>query len=208
VKPDEANPYAPPAQPDAPTPERAEPIAFALASYGQRFLGASVDAACVVALFFAVHGAVLGANSPFADQPFWHQTIGVALAVCIQGALIATRGQSLGKLVTRTRIVDENGAQARFARAFVAHGLLFPALYMAPSVAYMIGGAALDDMVQPFVLAALVVDGAVIFAGKHRQCLHDRIAGTFVARVGTEQCALPRRATDDAARPRGPTRPT
>ena len=105
--------------------------------------------------------------------------LGVIVMLALQGYLLATRGQTIGKLLTKIRIVDaKTGALISFVRVYV---------WLTPLVliAALIPGQVDDVLINLMAL----VDGLFIF-GKERRCLHDFIAGSKVIRV-TPQPAMP-----------------
>ena len=162
------NPYAPPAAPtdSEPAPDGAP---TELASLGRRWLGAAVDNIVAIVLMRAT-GMVfdLGTARSFFDfdttslfgwAPF--------LAVwALQSYFIATRGQSIGKMLLRMRIVDMDGNRSPFVRAAVVRTWVFLALFQIPVVGQFIH----------------IADVLCIF-GRERRCLHDMLAGTKVVNV-------------------------
>ncbi|MFN7131687.1 MAG: RDD family protein, partial [Myxococcales bacterium] len=109
--------------------------------------------------------------------------------LAIMGALIAQRGQSLGKIVMLTRIVTLDGRRASLYHGFVLRTLPITGLARIPSLLAALGSA--PATVKPLtLLTGLVslVDVLFIFGKEHR-CLHDQIAGTAVATLGTERPA-------------------
>jgi uncharacterized RDD family membrane protein YckC len=91
-----------------------------------------------------------------------------AAVMAIQAILITRRGQSIGKIVVRTRIVDLNGKPVGFVR-----GVLLRAWVFVPI------GLLLPDGVASMVSLA---DALFIFR-KDRRCLHDLVAGTRVIQL-------------------------
>jgi uncharacterized RDD family membrane protein YckC len=89
--------------------------------------------------------------------------------LAVQWSLIATRGQSIGKIVVKTRIVMLDGSRAGFASVIVWRTFLV----------WLFGHLA---RVVPVVGILITVDVLMVFA-KDRRCLHDRIAGTKVVAV-------------------------
>ncbi len=84
---------------------------------------------------------------------------GMAMMLVVNGYLLATRGQTVGKFLTRIQIIDDqNGQLLPFFRLF---GYRY--LWMLPLT----------------MLVAVIIDSLFIF-GAARCCLHDYIAGTEV----------------------------
>lgn len=188
------NPYAP-GRDDAPE-SGDDPQAFRPASLGRRFMGAMVDGLFNMVLLYAVRTVINGSPQSY-DAMFGpraqEQNAGTNLVLsllplAIMGSLVASRGQSLGKIVMRTRIVDEEGRRAGLYNGFVMRTLPFAAIALVPTALLAMGVVSFQN-IQPFTsIIGLVslVDAAMIL-GANRRCLHDRIAGTYVAEVGTER---------------------
>jgi uncharacterized RDD family membrane protein YckC len=91
----------------------------------------------------------------------------VGALVILQAVLLSIRGQSIGNMIVRTRIVRSPGGEpAGFLRAFLLRGFLARALRQIPFV----GGL------------FWIVDSCFIFR-EDRRCLHDLIAGTKVIKT-------------------------
>lgn len=87
--------------------------------------------------------------------------------VILQAVLLTLRGQSVGNLLVRTRIVRaDNGEPAGFLRAFLLRGALARVIRQVPFV----GGI------------FWIVDSCFIFR-EDKRCLHDLIARTKVVKV-------------------------
>ncbi len=96
--------------------------------------------------------------------------------------LIATRGQSLGKLVVGTRIERTNGSPAGFLHGVVLRQwvLLIPT-QLALVALYIGANQALVTFVSGLLSWAVGISYLLIF-GSERRCGHDYIAGTRVVR--------------------------
>ncbi len=173
------NPYAPPRVDVEAAPEASgEPT---LASRGRRLLARIIDFAFVFGPFVVsslVATALYLRNTlppAYLDPDWFVWAIGLALGVAfvVNLILIGLRGQSLGKLVTRTRIVRLDGRPARFVRGVLLREL--PLFLVPPALTFFLplGGLA--------AFALLGVDALFIFRSDHR-CLHDLVAGTRVVR--------------------------
>jgi uncharacterized RDD family membrane protein YckC len=91
----------------------------------------------------------------------------LAALVLLQAVLLTARGQSVGNMLVRTRIVRaDNGAPGGFLRAFLLRGCLARAIRHIP----LLGGI------------FWIVDSCFIFRDDKR-CLHDLIAGTKVLKM-------------------------
>ena len=120
----------------------------------RRWLGAWIDFAVLLA-FLAVPDYVLGNATYRATLALW---IGLMLAYFpLMEALL---GRTVGKWVTRTRVVDARGANPSLVQALVR--TVFRLLEVNPVVA---GG---------------IPAGIAVLASKHRQRLGDMAARTYV----------------------------
>jgi len=91
----------------------------------------------------------------------------LALLALVQGVLLATRGQSVGKLLCRIRIVRfADNAEPGFVRAYLLRGTVPLVLEQIPILGRLFW----------------IVDACFIF-GDERRCLHDYIAGTKVVKA-------------------------
>ena len=93
--------------------------------------------------------------------------VGMVIFLVLHGYLLATRGQTIGKLMAGIRIVDyESGELVPFGRLYGLRYLALGVIQNVPVVGPIVG----------------VVDALMIF-GSERRCLHDIIAGTKVVVV-------------------------
>jgi uncharacterized RDD family membrane protein YckC len=183
------NPYAAPA--DTPAPED-QPRQFELAGRGMRFAGAVIDT--LVLIFADIPAKALPGGLARSVGPFlW------LAAPVLQAVLIAQRGQSVGKILTKTRIVLASGRPAGLFTGYVLRSLAIVVVALLPFILTRAGLVQTFAMSPSqfvwFVFFVFLVDTLPIF-GADRRCLHDRAAGTFVAAVGSE------RPRDDVAPPR------
>lgn len=98
---------------------------------------------------------------------------GMFVMLALNGYLLATRGQTIGKMLTKIQIVDaESGGLLPFLRVYVYRYLwMLPFVFV---VAFIPGTA--DDQLINF--AALI--NILFIFGAARRCLHDYIAGSKV----------------------------
>jgi uncharacterized RDD family membrane protein YckC len=98
---------------------------------------------------------------------------GIAVMLALNGYLLFTRGQTIGKMLTKIQIVDaSSGELLPFLRVYVYRYLwMLPIIVV---VAFIPG--TIDDLL---VNVVALVDMAMIF-GEDRRCLHDYIAGSKV----------------------------
>lgn len=204
--------YAPPASPapdeerdgHAPPPE--EPGETEPASRLTRLLAAAIDLGFVFGVVqastFVVRRELLGDGVPdLGVPPHIGQVLTIVgwttrlLAFAAQGALIARRGQSLGKVALRLRIVLEDGRTAGLLRGFVLRTLPFWAVVLAVGQALPDIPPDLRDIVIGMVQALLVINVALIL-GAGRRCGHDLLAGTRVIKLRRPN-PTPQRFADD-----------
>lgn len=167
-----SNPYASPSQFGAPNPA-AGPMR--LADLGKRFLGALVDG--LVGLVLVGPGYVMmivGGASAGDDKPGALFFLGAAvmlvgglLTLAAQVYLLATRSQTIGKLVMKTQIVDFQTGQ----RADLVHALLIRLIANG-----LIGAIPCIGAIYS------IVDICFIFR-EDRRCIHDLLAKTVVVDI-------------------------
>ncbi len=92
--------------------------------------------------------------------------IGLGVFVALHGYLLATRGQTIGKVVMKTKIVTESGEQLPFAELYLKRYFILQAISLIPFVGMFVG----------------IIDALFIFRS-NRKCLHDDIAGTKVIKI-------------------------
>jgi len=162
------NRYAPPT---AHVEDMAGVDGMELAGRGTRFGAALIDV--VIAMLAVWILSVVTPWSPFAESSrgFFATTavntgVGFVLFIAIQGYFLATRSQTIGKMLLDIRIVRSDGTRASFARlAGLRYGV--GALISAvPWIGHLYG----------------LVDALLIFR-ESRKCLHDNIADTIVVRT-------------------------
>lgn len=100
----------------------------------------------------------------------WQSVIGMALYALLNGWLLASSGQTVGKRLLHVRIVDHQTRQiVPVWNSLALRYLLFagvPALLLSPTLA-----------------AGVQLLNVVFIFGKNRRCVHDLVAGTIVVRV-------------------------
>lgn len=169
-----------------------------IASLGKRLLGAVIDnVLTLLAMFPALQQldfkALENSSGTMADmQAIMNQSVsqnsmmltgGLMLGLLlVQAFLIITRGQSFGKIVMSTRIVDQTSRVKTGAmNSFVIRTLLINLGYNLP----MIG------------IIVLLVDLGMLLFSEQRISLHDRLSSTLVVDARPEQ--LPNRNTKQSS---------
>jgi len=172
------NPYAAPQT--SPTTHGAQLNGPQLASLGERFGGALIDgligSLLMFPLVFFVVMPMFGANlsDPNSTRqlqfnPAYIITgllLGIVVFLLIHGYLLVTRGQTVGKMLLKTQIVDFNTGR------LVSPGKLIGLRYILMAV---IGNIPLIGPVIGFV-------GILLIFRSSRRCLHDEITGTVVVK--------------------------
>ena len=162
----ENNPFAPPTA-------HVEDIASGGQALGGRWtrLGAIlIDGLIQGGIYYAIAFTVMPRLVPKPEQGIGafvlQLVVSLALFAALQGYLLMTQGQTIGKKLLGLRIVRSNGARADLVRLLGLRTFLGWALTMIPLVG---------------VFYALV-DCLLIFRASHK-CLHDNIADTIVVKA-------------------------
>jgi len=169
--------------------------AFRPATLGQRFLGAMIDALFNLVMLYIIRAAMDRVPWDLDDLAGVRAAVkhpgplfvGTLVPLAFTAWLIHVRGQSLGKMLVGTRIVDEDGRRADLKHGFLLRTFPLIAVGLVPSLLMALGTGL--QVVPPLLLLvslASFVDAGMILGAYHR-CLHDRIAGTYVAVAGTER---------------------
>ena len=168
--PSDQNPFAPPTA-------RVEDVATSgpeLAGRGARLGGALIDGLIQTGVYWLLaitllkpmlpnltRGATAGLGSMLSSM-----IVSILLFLLIQGYLLATTGQTIGKKLLGLRIVRSNGERADAGHAIGLRYVLVWAIASIPVAGWI------------FALA----DSLMIFRDS-RKCLHDNIADTIVVKT-------------------------
>lgn len=161
------NPYQSPGRDDGMTPlDEAPP----LASLEQRLLAAVLDNTIVPV--FVVSSFIITVFVIFPkqieEQPLAALLVGFLLVLALQSILLAWRGQTIGKMVFKSKIVGlDSNQHAGFIRTVLLRYVL----------RFIVFGI-------PFVGALFMIADPLTIIRADRRCLHDFMAGTKVIRVG------------------------
>jgi uncharacterized RDD family membrane protein YckC len=158
-----------PPPPRATQPARAKPIARTLASPGVRLVAAIIDQ-CLVLSPLVAGWLLMPAAETFQTTAFrlrfW--ILGTLLIQVVQIILLASRGQTIGKLAVCIRIVDyDDESNPGFVNAVIWRSFIPGLLYLIPCLGL------------PFFF---LIDQLCILGEGHR-CLHDLMAGTKVVEL-------------------------
>jgi uncharacterized RDD family membrane protein YckC len=161
--------YAPPSAEVADVAASGEPR---LAGRGARLGGAIIDGVILLGLWWLV-GLVTPWNifSPQMAEAgmvalLGMQLLGLLLFALVNGYLLMTRGQTVGKMLLGMRIVRPDGSAATPARVI---GLRY-------AVGWLLSAVPVVGMVYA------LIDCLMIFRAD-RRCLHDLIADTIVVKI-------------------------
>jgi uncharacterized RDD family membrane protein YckC len=175
----ERNPYAPP-QAEVRDAPAAPPTKGTLATRTLRLVGAILDS--VASAMFVVPILVFTSYWTAAiSGELSYVTVslgGFAVFTAMQGYLLTTRGQTIGKWLVGTRIVRaDNDEVPTLARTL---GLRYSALAVGPTATFSV--LVLNPVISYAFIVVALIDIALIFR-RDRRCLHDLIARTKVVAV-------------------------
>ncbi len=149
---------------------------MALPSRGLRFLGALVDAVVAFGVSWAVVKlpglqSMAKAQLEEANTSLWSLmpvsvVLGLVSLLVVQGWLLVTRGQTVGKLLFKMRIVRSDGSK--------------PDAWRLLGLRYGIGVLA---SINPLISGIYVLVDALLIFRPSRKCLHDSIADTQVIKL-------------------------
>lgn len=161
------NPYqapsalvAPRLRPEPRPPQRQTTLAGRWIRFGAQLLDGLVFAAAVIVL-----AVVMGMSGNRGEEETVYMVIGVAaLGIgAVNLFLLGSRGQTIGKMLVKVKIVRSSGEDANLGRIVLLRILPINAVGLIPVLGALIG----------------LVDALMIF-GEERRCLHDHLADTIV----------------------------
>ena len=143
-----------------------------LAGRGRRLVATSIDVLLVPGLtIFLAMITDVAENAEDYQSSTWivHVFLLAVLSyLLLNGYLLATRAQTIGKWLMRITVVShKTGERAPLWRLVLIRALFFPLLFL---------------IVVPPVALLPLVDHLAIF-GKKRRCVHDYVAGTSVLKL-------------------------
>lgn len=159
------NPYQ---APDAHIQVPAE-TAGELASRGSRFGAAMIDGiislifVVPLMLVFGIWAAMTAGQEPSLSAMTGYVVSAMTAYLLINGYLLHSRGQSVGKKLMGIRIVDMQGNNPGLVKLFFVRYVAMSLVWMLPLVGGLLG----------------LIDVLMIFKGD-RRCGHDMVAGTQV----------------------------
>lgn len=146
-----------------------QPGELVLADRGVRFVASLVDGLIVMALFWVISLATpwdLFEPDAGITAMVGLGLIGIGTWAAVHGYLLATRSQTIGKMLFKIKIVRTDGSQASAVRMI---GLR----YMLPTLINFI----------PFLGNVFALVNALFIFRESRKCLHDDIADTIVVKL-------------------------
>jgi len=147
-----------------------------LAGRGERFIAATLDGLIgggvgwVIGMIPAVQKLLQAQTAAVAENVWtltpWTLTVGVVVFLALQGWPLLTRGQTIGKIIMKLRIVRPDGSR--------------PDAFRLLGLRYGIGILCNLNVVVMMIYGML--DSLMIFRSS-RKCLHDTIADTLVIKL-------------------------
>ena len=178
MNPHDTNPYASPAIASEPAPfvPSVPPGEPELATLWQRFAGALIDTIIMLPIAIPLGLGIDFALSVAEFEPDSTQyaiaaavtsvVVGIAIFVAVNGYLLKTRGQTIGKYFMQTQIVSEDGTLLSLTSLIVKRYLPITIIGEFPFLGAIIGLANVLAIFRP-----------------SRKCFHDDIAGTKVIQL-------------------------
>jgi len=193
------DPYRPPRDPEPAVPplDPGAPLATRWQRFGGAFIDGLLYSAVAMSLRLGIPKAEFEAQGGnplklYTRLGLWGYAVGAALLglVLLQWFLITRRGQSLGKMVVRSRIVRTNGAPLGFV-----HGVALRNWVLSGPGHLMTMLDVPQDSVLQYIYIAVWLIGVLLIYRADRRCLHDHLANTKVIDVS------PRVAVPESPRP-------
>lgn len=150
-----------------------------LAQKSIRFLASILDAILVAAILLPIHYMTGFLQKAIDQQITPHDflamsSIGVCVFLMLNGYLLVTRGQTVGKYAADIQVVDVNtGRLLPFLRIYVFRNLWALPLSL---MAVLNHGTELELIANITIL----IDALFIFVGHQQRCLHDHFANSKV----------------------------
>ena len=180
---EDINPYQSPLTTEAPPPQLDEKTPRAVADRSARLLAVLTDGFLEIVSLLLVFYAFGLTERYFAEHTTWLEILAfdmpeIFLHYALHGYLLATRGQTVGKLLMGIRIEDRDTGELISMSPMVLRRdlpVMLP-MYLFPIFLKSVDP---DDLAGVIIL---LIDTLFIFTAT-RRCLHDRIANTKVVRT-------------------------
>ncbi len=172
--------------------ERGHTVRYATSRW-MRFAARVVDSVIVVGLsiivFFVLEGAGFvefdASNTDSLEASDLNISVLIATAIWfLWFAFVAARGQTPGKQILRTKVIQSDGRDVTAQRNWLREGLFqgFPLLSSIFAEPIMSPPEAITTLLA-FATLFVLIDAVAIFFSNDRQTIHDRIFGTLVVNV-------------------------
>lgn len=179
------NPYAPPIADGGNFLHESEAVDSNQAGRLTRLVAAMADGLILMAVFLPIQLLTgyferVQSDTVGIVEEVFVSLLGMGVMLLVNGYVLATRGQTIGKMLTKIQIVDaQSSALLPFVNVFVYRYLWTLPITL---VVILIPGS-MDDFLLNI---AILVDISMIF-GSDRRCLHDYIAGSRVLTYRAER---------------------
>ena len=162
------NPYQAPATPSHRVMTAGPPLAGRLVRLAAVIVDGIISLLITMPLFFftGYFDHILADNVTLLETILM-TLLGLGIFLALHGYLLATRGQTIGKMIVGVRIVDYGTGQSVSFRKLI--GLRYLPTWIITMIPY-------------FGMLFTLVDALAIFTSE-RRCIHDLIAGTKVVEV-------------------------
>jgi uncharacterized RDD family membrane protein YckC len=166
------NPYSPPkADISVPIPAQGLPLASRGARFGGVILDRLLESVVLLPALFIYFGSLKEYTQQFQERSLIFSAVVLSASLVVwlalNGYLIHTRGQTIGKVLVGTRIVRRDGSPVTLGRVFGLRVLPLQLMAWIPIFGGLIG----------------LADALMIFR-QNRACLHDDFADTMVVEAG------------------------
>ncbi|MCL5035780.1 MAG: RDD family protein [Chloroflexi bacterium] len=147
-------------------------------------------------ILLGIFGLILGLfwGEFFARIGVWGRLVGFLITLAYFGILNSCRGKgrTIGKMITRIRVVDKDGCCISIERSLLRAAILFLPVFLnklsLPPVLLISPAGKIISLL--LVLIVFGLGGGIvffyIFNGRTRQSIHDLICGTFVVKAKSE----------------------
>jgi uncharacterized RDD family membrane protein YckC len=150
-----------------------------------RRLGCIILDGLIVGVPFGVANAVLRADStqPNLATVGLISIIGTAVAIVYFGQMHASRGQTVGKIAGKTKVVNMDGTPITMQTAYI-RAIAYTGISVVSGIAYLTGSVGLIGITSLIVgIWGFSNAVACLVDRKFQRTLHDRISGTRVIQL-------------------------
>lgn len=182
---DNFNPYQAPLSTEAPPPQIDSGRPGDLADRWARLVAIIIDSMISLTIVLFCVGVLELLPRYWSEQQSWLEAtvfgmLEISIHYLLNGYLLATRGQTIGKLILGIQIVNqETGKLISMTKMVLLRDLPITLPAVVTALFTVLGEQDFGDIT---ILLLLIIDGLFIFTAS-RRCLHDRIANTKVIRI-------------------------